>query len=278
MSVTAIWEEFLQLHKSGDWLALMPVYGSVLASIILAGLLISLVRGKNAARRALGAAKDVEALLLGITERVDELEHRIEQRMDSRASELDARMTTKMDKKGDLIQERIEQRAATLSDSISRLDARVGHCDETVEQFRERVKEVESRIPGLFDRLDEFRDTLARTFQVELGGVLSSFDNSVGAILHQMKSEMKIGLSRIESIEGMVDSRRAAERALLGDPSTLEIEETHLVADNEPEQELDSTLNLDPKTCFFPGVSLPPHADTLDDELLTQNDDDEDET
>ncbi len=80
------------------------------------------------------------------------------------------------------------------------------------------MDEVEGRIPNLFDRLDDFREALGRTFQVEINSVLSSFDSSLGAILQQMKSDLQLGLSRVESLESMVRSRERAEKSLLGTP------------------------------------------------------------
>ncbi|MHC4481705.1 MAG: hypothetical protein ACYS1C_12155, partial [Planctomycetota bacterium] len=78
------------------------------------------------------------------------------------------------------------------------------------------INDVDGRIPGLFDRIDEFRETLARAFQVELNSVLSSFDSTVSGILEEMKSELQLGIGRIESIENMVHSRQGAGRTLLG--------------------------------------------------------------
>ncbi len=205
-----IWEFLVDIHR-GDWTALVIFYSAVVGMILFVLLQLLLVRSRRAALKALATVRD-------LLEDMKALESRMEQALQSREGELDARMTRKIDQKGDLMQERIEQRSAALSDSISKLDSRAGRAEDQVQQFRERIAEVESRIPNLFDRLDEFRNTLAKTFQVELSGVLNSFDNSMGAVLQQMKSDLQLGISRIEGIEGMVRSRERAERTLLGAP------------------------------------------------------------
>ena len=114
----------------------------------------------------------------------------------------------------------------------------------TVDEIAEKVKDLcidaGYNLPADTVRaLEDFRDTLAKTFQVELGSVLNSFDNSVGAVLHQMKSEMQIGISRVESIEGMVRSRQAAGRSLLGAADQLELPDA---LDQEEEEEAEQLV------------------------------------
>ncbi|MFO8006675.1 MAG: hypothetical protein R6V05_02970 [Candidatus Brocadiia bacterium] len=210
-----IWDYLVHIHRVGDIRALVIFWGCVAALIVFVILQILLARAKGVARRALGTARDASDEVRRLVRELDELERRMEKRLDARARELDERMTKKLDQKGDLVQERIEQRAGSLSDDINGLEGRVRQAEEDVAGFRRRVKDVENRIPNLFDRLDEFRETLGKTFQAELGSVLNSFDNSVSSILSQMKSELQMGISRIEGIENMVRSRESAEHSLL---------------------------------------------------------------
>lgn len=221
-----IWRYLMEIHRSEDWTALVIFYGAVLAVIIFVCLQLLLVRSRRLALRATGAVRDLLADMKALESQLDELERRTGQRLDSRDGELDARMTRKIDSKGDLIQDRIDQRCAALSDAITKVDSQVTRAHEEVERFRQRLAEVEGRIPSLFDRLDEFRGTLAKTFQAELGGVLNSFDNTMSAILQQMKSELQMGVSRIEGIESMVRSRDRAERTLLGAPDEAALPES----------------------------------------------------
>lgn len=240
-----MWARIVELHQLGQWQELILLYGVLLALVLLAVLLVILLRGRGMARQALKAAQEAHGFARDVMNRIDDVERRVERRLDTRAGELDARMTKKMDQKGDLIQERIDQRSSTLSDQINKLDSHVSQSNEAIERFKVRIDEVERRIPGLFDKIEEFRNTLARTFQVELSSVLNSFDNSVGAVLHQMKSELQIGVARIESIENMVQSRKQAEQSLLGatpsalsDPSTVDEAPQRLeLAGSEEEEE-----------------------------------------
>ena len=210
------WEMVVALHQSGDLTLLVPFYGVVVAVIVFVCLQLMLIKGRRLAVKAAQAARDLMADLKALHAQVNELEQRLENRLDARTGDLDVRMTRKIDQKGDILQERLDQHRSALSDSVGKLEARLARTGEQLEAYRERTDEVESRIPGLFDRLDDFRDTLAQTFQAELGGVFTSFDNSVAAILQQMKAELEVGISRIESIEGMVRSRDRAQLSLLG--------------------------------------------------------------
>lgn len=211
-----LWEYIVRIHQGPDLQALVTFYGIVAAALILLLLLWWISRSRREARNAMqtvGFLKDDMKALQG---RLDELERRIEDRIDSRASELNARVAKKLDQKGDRLQERVEERASALSERIAGVESRTQKVTEDVERFRERVDEVEARIPNLFDKLDEFQETLSRTFQAEMNSVLNSFDNSLASLLQQMKSDLQLGISRIEGIESMVRSREEAERNLLG--------------------------------------------------------------
>jgi hypothetical protein len=216
-----IWDWIVSIHRSVDWGPVVLFYLGVLAVVFFVLLQLLFARGRQKAGRALAAVRDLLDDVRALQDRLDELESHIGRRLDERDAQLDARVTRKIDSKADLLEERIEQRSASLSEAMSKLDSRISYADEEIDRFRGRVSEVENRIPGLFDRLDEFRGVLAKTFQAELGSVLSAFDSSVSGILEQMKAELRMGISRIESIESMVRSRERAERSLLGVPDEV---------------------------------------------------------
>lgn len=215
----------LELHRGGHTGELLTFYGAAAAFVLVVVILVLLADGRRKAGRAIRAVGEVEEMMRNAFDRLDGLARQLEQRLDTRAKDLEARMTGKVDHRCDLIETRGEERGAGFSDALNRLESRLGKCGEDIERFRERVDEVERRIPGLFDRLEELRNALARSFQVELSGVLSSFDNSVTAILHQMKSELQVGVGRIEGIENMVRSRQRAQRSLLGATTSDELPE-----------------------------------------------------
>jgi len=216
-----IWDWIVSIHRGGDWGPAVLFWLAVIAVVVFVLLQLLLVKGRQKAGRALAAVRDLLDDMRALQHRLNELENHFEQRLDDRDGQIDARVTRKIDSKTDLLEERIDQRSGSLSDAITKLDSRVSYADEELNRFRERVSEVENRIPNLFDRLEEFRAVLAKTFQAELGSVLSSFDSSVSGILEQMKAELQMGISRIESIEGMVRSRERAERSLLGVPDEV---------------------------------------------------------
>ncbi len=219
------WEALVAIHKTGDVAGLAMFWGTVAAILLLLILHVRLVGARRLARKALEAARGLTDDLQYLTQQFDGLERRMEKRLDSRTTEIDARISQKLDRKGDLIQERLEERTTALSDSVNVLGSRVAEARDQIERFRLRVEEVEKRMPNFFDKIEEFRETLARSFQAELGSVLNSFDTSMTSILLQMKSELQMGISRIEGIEGMVRSRQRAERSLLGPPQPPELAE-----------------------------------------------------
>ncbi len=239
-----LWEYVVSIHETGTMAELALFWGIVILVVLFLLLQLSLLRGRLMVKKALRDMGEFRDGLRGLREQIDEVERRIEKRLDSRAGELDQRMTKKLDQKGDMLQERIEQRASSLSDSIHKLESRASESNENVERFRRRIDEVESRIPNLFDKLDDFKQTLGKTFQAELGSVLNSFDNSLAALLQQMKSDLQLGLSRIEGIQNMVHSRERAERNLLGTPeeaavgSALEEEEAEFAEWEQEAKEL----------------------------------------
>jgi len=212
------WQYVMDSFQNQDWEALVVFGGVIVACILFICVQLLQLRSRRLAGKAFETARKLMEDMQAQERQLDELERRIDGRLDSRTTELDSRMTKKLDQKGDLIQERIDRRTSALTDSISKVESRACQASEEVARFREQLAEVERRIPGVFDKIEEFRETLGRAFQAELHSVLNSFDNSVTGVLQQMKSELSMGIMRIESIEGMVESRQRAEQTLLGLP------------------------------------------------------------
>ncbi len=149
-------------------------------------------------------------------------------RLSKRLRQMEAELNTRFDEK-----------TAPALTRLSAVEDDVRETHRDAEAFRRRVDQVESRIPNLYDRMEEFRNTLARIFQNELGAVLGSFDSSVGAVLEHMKSDLHMGITRIETIEEMVNARHQAGKALLsGEETTSELPE----AEDSDEETIDAEL------------------------------------
>jgi len=131
----------------------------------------------------------------------------------------------------------IDERAAHVTEKVGVVEAQARQMAQEGQAFRERIDQVESRIPSLYDRLDEFQTTLAQVFKNELGAVLGSFDSSVSAVLQHMKAELHTGIAQIEGIENMVRSRRQAERTLLQLPGPSKLSEALSDAQELPEKQ-----------------------------------------
>ncbi len=151
---------------------------------------------------------------------------RARNRLNERMAELEARF-----------RQRLDERTAGVPESILSIEARTLELRQEAESFGQRVDQVENSIPNLHEQLEEFRTTLSTIFQNELSAVLGSFDNSVAAVLDQMKADLHTGITRIESIENMVRSRRKAGRALLELPGTPELAEAPESEEEAAEEE-----------------------------------------
>jgi hypothetical protein len=197
--------------------AIMVLAGVVAAVLVLVCLLLMLLKGRRLALRTAATARDLIADMKSLREQLEEAEKRVDRRLAGLTGEVDERVNAGLT-------ERLAASRRELDEGLARLDASASSLREDMDGLRTRLDEVEGRVPGLLDQLDELRETLGRTFQSELSGVLSSFDTSVAGILEQMKSELQIGISRIEGIEQMVRGRERAERALLAGASDQELE------------------------------------------------------
>lgn len=131
----------------------------------------------------------------------------------------------------------IDERAAHVTEKVEVVEAQARQMAREGQTFRERIDQVENRIPSLYDRLDEFQATLAQVFKNELGAVLGSFDSSVSAVLQHMKAELHTGIAQIEGIEDMVRSRRQAERTLLQLPGPSKLSAALSDAQELPEEQ-----------------------------------------
>lgn len=181
MGIAELWDRMVQLHVTADPRWVGVFYGAV---VLICYLVVSQVRRK---RRQAAAEK-----------------------MQEWAGELDRQL------------KKIYQRQVRLVKfTKSRAREIRQEMEERLDQYGGRLGTVEDRIPNLYENLDEFRESLARVFESELGAVMHSFDSSVDSVLYQMKEQLQAGINNIEGIEEMVRSRRKAETKLIS-PSAEE--------------------------------------------------------
>ncbi len=211
-----IWDWLVQIHAGGEVGALVLFWGTVLALILLAVLQVSLLQERGQGAKAFQIAREAPEQLKRLSRRMDELEQRMKRRLEARFSEMQNRATIRINRRGDVLQQGLEEQSASLSDSIGQLEPRVAGAAEEIERFRSRLRDVEDRTSNLLERLARFRGTLASTFNAELDGVLGLFDNSISGILRQIRSELQLGVRRMENVEGLVQSRHRRDRSLLG--------------------------------------------------------------
>lgn len=76
------------------------------------------------------------------------------------------------------------------------------------------VEENKQTVHGVRAKVDSLDSYLREEFTRDFGGAMKSFDDTVTAILHQMKDELVQGVSRIENIQTAVEKRRTFEKRI----------------------------------------------------------------
>jgi len=183
------WEAFVQMHATGDWILLVSFYGTIAAIAVFVALQV--IRSRQGA-----LAREAREGIASLQRQMELLRSELRQAEERAARQL-------------------SYRTAALAERIGSAEGQCARAAGDVETVRGRIEEVEKSIPNLYDELKEFRVTLTRVFRTELAAVLNSFDNSLTAVLDHMEADLRMGVSRIESIKSMLSSRRLAEQALL---------------------------------------------------------------
>ena len=211
-----IWQYLVEIHTAGQWETLVQFYGLALAVLILVIILLLHSRSRGIALKAARLAHNLEQELRklpGALERIEsDLESRLATKTNQKIDAVEAHVQELHGKQGDLLEERCSELAA----DIGKTDVQVQRTNAQIEGLKNDLEQVEARIPSLLDRLDDFREAVAKRCQGELASVLGSFDKTVRAVLTQMKGELQVGVSRIEGIESMIRNRKQAEMTLLG--------------------------------------------------------------
>ncbi|MFP4027407.1 MAG: hypothetical protein ACLFWL_06415 [Candidatus Brocadiia bacterium] len=209
------------LISQGDWATLIPLLCEAIAFIIIIIFLFLLSRSRATAAEARTEVKNV-------SEKLHDLEAQISDFRSDLRDDLENLLNRKMDTKLDGMEERtqglhsrqtemLEDRSSELSGRIAKTDAEIEQLRNEFDSLRNHVQKVEREMPGVFDRLDEFKNAIARGYKSELSSVFESFDNSISAMLDQMRAELETGLSRINGIESMVRKRKNAEDVFAGE-------------------------------------------------------------
>lgn len=200
----------LQIHASADWAALIQIYGFSTAFVIIALLLLLHSRSRQA---AIQGQKKIREL----GKQVADLQASLERMESSLSSDIENSMTQKMNRRLDGLENRMQELNSRQSEELdkrtSNLKTRISEVEAEIRGFERHLDKVEKRMPSVFDRLEDFQRALTKGYQNELSNVFDSFDNAVGAVLGQMKNELKTSLNRIDGIEEMVDRRRDAEES-----------------------------------------------------------------
>ena len=227
--LTALWSQLEAMSISQFYITA----GAGAGFLLLLGLWLSTrSKAKRAERRAAELLEKFEEL----TAHADDVEERMKHRIDTTVGSLEGRLKDELREGADAVKAKLEeaetrfakevdQRSGNVAERIGTLEARWKEMNRDMDKVHDRMDEVESRIPELHDEMEEFKKSLSRIFQSELGAVLDSFDGSVNTVLEQMKSELHTGIKRIEGVEKMVQSRKRAERFLLQSSSASRLEE-----------------------------------------------------
>ena len=148
--------------------------------------------------------------LSSLQEELDGLQSSLAQRIDMAQLSLDQKMDD------------LRSSAQTQADeATSKADAAT--------QFAEQAR---TEVTGMVDRLSKFEEYFRNVFEKNLSTTFANFDETVTDVLGQMRSELERGISLIDQMKSMVDSRGQAEERLV--ESTEEVQ--NLLSEGETEQ------------------------------------------
>ena len=88
-------------------------------------------------------------------------------------------------------------------------------AEEFEQSVSARVQELQTLADTTHGRIGKLEDYIRDFFDEKLKSVFRSFDETVGSVLGEMKSEMLRGVKRIDEMQAMVGSKSMAEQRVL---------------------------------------------------------------
>lgn len=208
MNIDAVWDYLLRIHTAADWSSLIVLYGIGVGGLCLLLLEILHARTSTLARRQQARLAELIGELHALAEREAEMSERLD--------EAKKTLRNRIDRAEQAVADRIDAKTDRLLERIAEAERNTRQARNELDSVRERLTSAEQEFPVFEDRLAELQNDVDRLFRTELSSVLDSFDSSVSAVLDHMKDQLQMGVSRIEGVESMVESRQKASRSLLG--------------------------------------------------------------
>ncbi|MEW6356115.1 MAG: hypothetical protein AB1696_07325 [Planctomycetota bacterium] len=101
---------------------------------------------------------------------------------------------------------------------------------DAAKQFAEDAR---TEVMNMVHRLGKFEEYFRNVFEKNLSTTFANFDQTVTGVLGQMRSELERGISRIDQMKSMVESRTQAEKRLV--ESTEEVQKLLDEGEGKPE-------------------------------------------
>jgi len=198
-----LWDFVVQMHRDVDWNTLVVFYG-VIGALICFAILHLLPRRAR-------------AIAEGVRKRVGEHETRLNQ-TEARLRQSEERFdqgAERLNEAEDRITQRLDEKTQAIVENVLNLEARLQGMEADVEALRTYIEEVGGCIPAVREELEEFRNSLSKTFRGELDYLLGTFRDALGSALEQVKTDLHAGIERVDALELLIESCGRAERALL---------------------------------------------------------------
>jgi len=188
---------------------MMGLYVAMIAAVVVVCLYLVL-RARSLAASVRTLAEQVVAL----TARMEDAERRSKASREAANAELEARTTAKMDKTAVELRDLILTHRAEMDAAIRELGLRISKAGTEPARPRARIVEEAAPAPALAGRGAQAEPPAV--YLTSEGALPDSVEAPTAESLRRLKSELQLGISRIERAETLLLKREGDERAVIG--------------------------------------------------------------
>ena len=125
------------------------------------------------------------------------------------------RLTNHVDSFEQTVAARIQQATAPIEERIAQGEREMDGFKAELGSLQSAIAEVQKGLERAVQRFEHFEEYFRSVFEKELRFAFHAFDETMGGVLKEMKGELLRGISRIDQIQGVVNSRGRAEAQLV---------------------------------------------------------------
>lgn len=124
------------------------------------------------------------------------------------------RLTSHMDSFESTIAARIQQATAPIEERVTQGEREAAGLKAELGSLSGTIAEVQKALDRAVQRFEHFEEYFRSVFEKELRFAFRAFDETMSAVLKEMKGELMRGIARIDQIQSVVNSRTRAEAQL----------------------------------------------------------------